>query len=81
MHTSTSLKRGNRALLRLTYDEALVQAAKHVAQDNHLPQVQVQRQVGQNPTQERQIAIVMLIIAITFHRQSSHLQNKIQNRF
>ncbi|TNN84202.1 hypothetical protein EYF80_005529 [Liparis tanakae] len=38
---------------RLTYDEALIQAAEDVAQDDNLPQVQVNREMGQHSAQEQ----------------------------
>lgn len=59
---------------RLTNDETFIEAAKDVAQDNHLPQVEVYRQVGQHSAQEGHLAIVILTSASTFHRQRTHLQ-------
>lgn len=66
---------------RLTYDEALIQAAKDVAQDNQLPKVKVYRQMGQHSAEERQLAILILASDITFCRQRSHLQNEISSQF
>ena len=57
----------------LTYDEALLQAAKDVAQGDHLAQVQVHRQVGQHSAQERQLAVVVVVLTVAFGRERSHL--------
>lgn len=47
-----------------------------MTQYNHLAQVQIHRQVGQHSAEECQLAIIILISAFTFSRQSTHLKNK-----
>lgn len=61
----------------LTYDEALLQTAKDVSEYDHLPQVQVHRQVSQHPTQERQRSIkTLLALPIVPQGQCAHLHHK-----